>query len=112
MGILSFWTQSIVRLRPGTKTERGSEVPDWDNPKSLTIAECSVQPASSSLTQDGRVAGVTDGLTVYAPANADVKAGDRISYGGNIYTINGDPLIWPGPGRLAHIQLNLVRWRG
>ena len=75
MAILSFWTQSIVRLRPGTKMERGSEVPDWNNPKSLTIAECSVQPASSSLTQDGRVAGVTDGLTVYAPANADFNAG-------------------------------------
>lgn len=112
MAILSFWTQSIVRLRPGTKMERGSEVPDWDDPDTLVISGCNVQPASTSLSQDGRVQGITDGLTVYAPADADIIAGDRIQLAGNVYTINGDPLIWPGPGRLAHIQLNLVRWRG
>lgn len=112
MPLLSFWRQSIVRLRPGTTTERGSTVPDWSNPNRLTIDGCSVQPSSTSLSQDGRVQGITDGLTVYAPENADVLAGDRIEYAGNIYTIDGDPLIWPGAGRLAHIQLNLERWRG
>jgi len=71
-----------------------------------------VQPTSTSLSQDGRVQGITDGLTVYAPLDADVQAGDRIEFNNNVYTINGDPLIWPGAGRLAHIQLNLVRWRG
>jgi len=112
MALLSFWTQSITRLRPGTKTERGSVVYDWSNPDALVIDGCSVQPASTSLTQDGRVQGISDGLTVYAPADADVKAGDRIEYSGNVYTINGDPLIWPAPARLQHVQLNLVRWRG
>ena len=112
MSLLSFWTQSITRLRPGTKTERGSEVPDWSSPSSLVIDGCSVQPASTSLAQDGRVQGISDGLTVYAPADADIQTGDRIEYGGNVYTINGDPLIWPGAARLAHWQLNLVRWRG
>lgn len=71
-----------------------------------------MQPAGTSLTQDGRVQGIADGLTVYAPAEADIKAGDRIRFGGNDYTINGDPLMWPGAARLAHIQLNLQRWRG
>ena len=112
MALLSFWTQSITRLRPGTKTERGSVVYDWSDPDALVIDGCSVQPASTALTQDGRVQGISDGLTVYAPADADVKAGDRIEYGGNVYTINGDPLIWPAPARLQHVQLNLMRWRG
>ena len=112
MPLISFWRQSITRLRPGTKTERGSTVPDWSKPDTKTISGCSVQPASTSLSQDGRVQGVTDGLTVYAPADADVAAGDRIEYNGDVYTINGDPLSWPGAGRLAHIQLNLTRWRG
>ena len=76
------------------------------------IDGCSVQPASTALTQDGRVQGISDGLTVYAPADADVRAGDRIEYGGNVYTINGDPLVWPGAARLQHVQLNLARWRG
>ena len=108
----SFWTQSITRLRPGTRIERGSTVYDWSNPDELEIPNCSVQPASTSLSQDGRVLGVNDGLTVYAPVDADVKAGDRIRFGESVYTINGDPLVWPGVARLAHVQLNLVRWRG
>ena len=112
MPLISFWRQSIVRIRPGTKTERGSTVPDWSKTTELTIDGCSVQPASTSLSQDGRVLGVQDGLTVYAPAGVDIQAGDRIRYAGNIYTINGDPLIWPGAVRLDHIQLNLQRWRG
>ena len=112
MALQSFWRQSITRLRPGTKTERGSTVYDWSNPEELEIPECSVQPSSTSLTQDGRVQGIQDGLTVYAPVDADVQAGDRIRFGNNVYTINGDPLVWPAAGRMAHIQLNLYRWRG
>lgn len=112
MALQSFWTQTITRIRPGTKTERGSTIPDWDNVDELDIPECSVQPTGTSLTQDGRIEGVQDGLVVYAAADIDVRAGDRIRYAGNVYAINGDPLIWPGAGRLAHMQLNLQRWRG
>ena len=112
MALQSFWTQSIVRIRPGTKTERGSTVYDWDNASRLEITGCSVQPAGTSLSQDGRVQGIMDGLTVYLDEGADVKAGDRIEYGGNVYTINGDPLLWPGVMNMQHMQLNLQRWRG
>lgn len=112
MPLISFWTQKIIRLRPKTTISRGSPIYDWSDPDSLEIAGCSVQPASTSLSQDGRVQGIADGLTVYVPAEADIKAGDRIRFGGNDYTINGDPLMWPGAARLAHIQLNLQRWRG
>ena len=112
MPVQSFWTQTIIRIRPGTKTERGSTIYDWVNASEKTIKGCSVQPAGTSLSQDGRVLGVMDGLTVYGPADADVKAGDRIKYGNDIYTINGDPLVWPGVARMGHVQLNLQRWRG
>lgn len=110
--MLSFWRQTITRLRPTETTSRGSTIYDWSNPDELDIPNCSVQPSGTSLTQDGRVQGIQDGLTVYAPAGADVMAGDRIRYAGNVYTINGDPLIWPGAVALDHIQLNLQRWRG
>lgn len=110
--MLSFWTQTITRIRPGTKTERGSTIFDWTNPSELDIPNCSVQPSSTSLSQDGRVQGITDGLIVYAPVDADIKAGDRIRFGSDVYTINGDPLVWPGVARMQHLQLNLARWRG
>lgn len=110
--LLSFWHQTITRIRPGIRTERGSEVFAWDNVESQEIGECLVQPGSTYLSQDGRVLGVQDGLTVCAPWDADIRAGDRIEYDGKVYTINGDPLVWKNVGKLDHMQLNLERWRG
>lgn len=105
--------QAVTRIRPGSKTERGSTVPDWSEASELVISGCSVQPAGTSLSQDGRVLGVTDGCTVYLPPNADVKAGDRIRYDGELYTITGDPRRWcSATGRLDHIMLSIERWRG
>ena len=111
--MLSFFTETITRLRAGTKTVRGSVVPDWDNATELIISNCTVQPASTSLSQDGRVLGISEGLTAYLPVNADVIAGDRIVYGGNTYTINGEPKVWKSPtGNLSNMQLQLERWSG
>ena len=43
----------------------------------------------------------------------DVKAGDRIRYEGDLYTIAGAPRHWKSAtGRLDHIMLSLERWRG
>ena len=47
------------------------------------------------------------------PPGSDVRAGDRIGYNGNVYTINGEPRIWKSPtGRVSNIVLNLERWEG
>lgn len=113
MALPTFFRQSITRIRPGVKTLRGSDVPDWSNATTLEISDCSVQPAGTSLSMDGRVLALTDGLTAYVPANADIQAGDRIGYGGDTYTINGAPRVWPSAsGGLDHIQLSLERWSG
>lgn len=111
--MLSFWRDTITRIRPGTKTVRGSVVPDWDHVTSKDITGCSVQPASTSLSEDGRVLGISDGMTAYVPKDADIIAGDRIVFDGNTYTINGAPRRWPSAtGGLDHLLLNLVRWSG
>lgn len=110
----SFANQSITRIRPGTTTSRGSTVPDWSSEKvtKLSISGCSIQPAATSLTLDGRVLGINDGWTAYIPEGSDVKAGDHIEFNGETYEINGEPRIWTGPMRTSHIQLNLIRWEG
>lgn len=108
-----FMTQTVTRIRPGTKEIRGQIIPDWDNVSTATINGCSVQPASTTLSQDGRVLGISDGMTLHAPASADIMAGDKIQFGGNTYTINGDPRRWPSAtGGLDHIQCSLERWHG
>lgn len=111
----SFCSQEVTRIRPGTKTDsRGSTIPDWspNEVNELVIKGCSVQPASTALNQDGRVLGITEGLTAYLPEGSDVQAGDRIRFEGDIYTINGDPMVWTGAYTRSNIQLNLIRWEG
>ena len=109
----SFANQTITVVRAKTTiTSRGSEVPDWTNTEKTTVTGCSIQPASTSLSQDGRILGIADGWTAYVPEGTDVKAGDRIEFEGETYAINGEPRKWTGPSRTSHIHLNLVRWEG
>ena len=109
----SFCSQSITIIRPGTKEVRGSIVPDWEHTSQpVVVGGCSVQPASSSLSLDGRVLGISDAWTAYLPEGTDVKAGDHILFDGNTYEISGEPRVWTGAFTRSHIQLNLTRWEG
>lgn len=109
----SFCSQSITIIRPGTKEVRGSIVPDWEHTaQPVVVGGCSVQPASSSLSLDGRVLGISDAWTAYLPEGTDVKAGDHILFDGNTYEISGEPREWTGAFTRSHIQLNLTRWEG
>lgn len=110
--LLSMWHTTITRIRPATTTERGSTVYDWENATTLDIGECLVQPSETMLSQDGRVLGISDGLTVCAPLDADIQAGDRIQYDGRTYVINGAPLLWKDVKKLEHMKVYLERWRG
>ena len=78
----------------------------------LVIKGCSVQPASTGLSQDGRVLGINEGWTAYIPEGTDVKAGDHIIFDGETYVINGEPKVWTGAFTRSNIQLNLIRWEG
>lgn len=110
----SFAKQTIVIVRPSTTTSRGSTIPDWspDKVTKKTVNGCSVQPATTSLSQDGRVLGINDAWTAYVPEGTDVKAGDRVEFNGETFTINGEPRIWTGAFTRSNIQLNLIRWEG
>lgn len=110
----SFCNDEITRIRPGTQTVRGSVIYDWSESKvsKLVIKGCSIQPATTSLSQDGRVLAINEQMTAYLPEGSDVKAGDRIIFDGNTFTINGDPKKWTGPFTRSNIQLNLTRWEG
>lgn len=110
--IPSFARQTVTRLRPATRTVRGSEIRDWSDPDRLEIRNCSVQPGTTELSQDGRVLGIMDGLTCYMPFGSDVQEGDRIEYEGKVYEINGAPKAWHGVGNTSHVQCILRRWTG
>lgn len=108
----SFCKQTITRVRPGTTTSRGSTIPDWTKATTKDISGCSVQPVSTSLSEDGRVLGISEQLIAYLPEGSDVQAGDRIIFNGDSYTITGEPKVWVGAFNMSNIQLNLSRWEG
>ena len=92
---------------------RGSVVPDWDDPDQMEISGCSVQPASTSLSQDGRVLGIAESFTLYMQPDADVQEGDRIVYDGNTYVVSGMTRPWVSPtGALSNKQATIERWEG
>ena len=109
----SFCKDVVTRLRPKTTESRGKTVPDWNVPPDYEeIDGCSMQPASTSLSTDGRVLGISDLYTLYAPSDADIEAGDRIEFNGLIYEIDGDVRVQPTACRLDHIAVNLRRYNG
>ena len=113
MALPSWADEKIIIIRPGTKTSRGSAVPDWENVVTNEQDGCSVQPASTGLSKDGRVLGLSDAYTVYCPYETDVQAGDHIEYDGDVYEIKGKPRRWKSPtGRVSNTILNIERWKG
>ena len=109
----SWFSQTVRRIRPGTKMSRGSEIPDWDNATEATISGCSVQPSTTELMQDGRVLGLEESFNLYMPYDADVLKGDRVMYGENTYVVSGIPRPWVSPtGALSNKQVTLERWSG
>lgn len=110
----SFCQQSVTIVRPSTTTSRGSTIFDYNTPtKSTTVSGCSVQPAATTLNEDGRVLGISDGMTAYLPNGTDVLAGDHIIYDGETFEIMGEPRVWVSPtGIRDHILLNLKRYSG
>ena len=109
----SWFRQNVKRIRPGTKTSRGSTIPDWDNVEAIVISGCSVQPSSTSLSQDGRVLGISDSFNVYMPTDADVREGDHIEYDGETYLVTSVPRKWISPtGGLSNKQITMERWDG
>lgn len=113
MALPSWFAQSVTRIRPGTKTSRGSVIPDWDNVTTITISGCSVQPSGTSLSQDGRVLGISDTFNAYMPYGSDVEVGDHIVYGGQTYLVTSVPRPWISPtGGLSNTQITMERWDG
>lgn len=109
----SFCKDTVTRIRPGTKVLRGSTVPDWSVATTADIKGCSMQPSSTSLSQDGRVLGISDTYTLFAPPTADIEAGDHIKFKDKIYEIDGDVRVQPSAtGRLDHLNITLKRYQG
>lgn len=110
----TFCRDTVTRIRPSTTVSRGSTIFDWSSDKVTTksISGCSMQPSSTSLSEDGRVLGINDTYTLFAPPDADIIAGDRISFNSKVYTVDGDVRLQPSAMNLEHLEITLRRYSG
>ena len=56
--------------------------------------------------------GLLDEYTLFTPPDADIEAGDRIQFNGQVYEIDGDVRVQPAAMRLEHIEIRLGRYSG
>jgi len=111
MGV-SFKREVIVVIRPAWINERGDLMPDWDNATEHVVPGCRVQPATGDEIH-GRRDAVINRWNLYAPANADITALDRVRHDGIVCEVDGNIRQWKSPtGALAHIEAQLKRAEG
>ena len=104
-------TVTVTVERPATKEARGARVADWSGATRTEVAGCWVGNASSSSDPSDQGRAATTRLTLYAPAGTDVRRGDRVTYAGTRYAIDGEPLAYQSPfGGIDHIECALVDW--
>lgn len=111
--MLPSWANDTITVeRPASKSQRGTTVPDWAHATTHTVSGCSVQLPTTTMSLDGRTQTELAG-TVYAPPSADIAAGDRITFNGVRFLVDGEPMPWASPtGRVSHVQVRIAAWRG
>ncbi|MCD9196073.1 hypothetical protein [Streptomyces albireticuli] len=116
---MMFFDQDIVRLRAGTRVDRGGNaVPDWspDAVSRLAITEVSIQPTTATETAAPERTAVVTGWHVQSQpgTDLDIRAADRIEWDGMILEVDGEIARWTDPveGGIHHVELDLVRATG
>ena len=108
--LVSFATESLVRVRAPQVMDHGSLIADWDNAEAVELPGWSLQPGASSEDLANREA-VQVAWTAYGPYDADVTAADRIRLPSGDYSVIGEPERWKSPtGRVSSTKLLLQRW--
>ncbi len=109
----SWCNDSVTVERPHEYERRGTTELDWTYPDTHDEYGCSFQMQSTSRERPGRELQVADGAVLFAPFDADIKAGDRLIINGTRYEINGEPIPVRGAtGNLSHLEIPLQSWKG
>lgn len=110
---LSFMNEAVTVIRPGTKTVRGAAVRDWDEASEHQVTRCQVTAASTSQDRDGRETNAVGSFTLRAMYSADIQAGDRVRWRGEVYEVDGDVFHSESPtGRVSSTRCAIKRWEG
>lgn len=105
--------QSIIRARPARVDDgRGNLQDDWSTPTTDTFPGWAVDAGATVEDLTNRD-GTRVEYTIRGPIDDDVRAGDRITWLGDEYRVDGAPLKQPGPtSATSHQIVKLTRWEG
>lgn len=114
-----FFFDSVVRVRAGTKADRGGNtVPDWSESavSRLPVDRLNVQPNSQAEDTDPTRTAVITGWRVQSEEGTrpDITAVDRIEWRDMVLTVEGEVAEWPDPitGEVHHIEFTMSRATG
>jgi hypothetical protein len=114
-----FFFDSVVRVRAGTRTDRGGNtIRNWadDAVTRLTIGQLNIQPTSQTETTDATRTAVVTGWRVQSEEGTapDITAADRIEWNGMVLEVQGEVAPWPDPltGAHHHTEFTMVRATG
>lgn len=111
--MISFKTQVITVIRPGTRIERGDTIPDWVTATTHTVPGCSVQPDGGDEVTDRSRDAIVRRWKIMGPPGADITPLDRVRWDGADYNVDGPISNWSSPsGALAHTEFAIQRVEG
>ncbi|GAA3473889.1 hypothetical protein GCM10018965_084420 [Nonomuraea roseola] len=113
---MRLYRDAVTVLRAELVTSGYGQGRDWANAQTVyTALTASVQPAgardATGRKPDEDLSRETAIHThrVYTPGQADIRASDRVQYGGQLYEVVGSPWVWaPVTGSPAY-TLALIR---
>ena len=110
---LSFFNDTVTVIRAAIATKNGMEYRDWSKATSHTVSRVQVVAQSTSRDFNGRVENVTDRRTLRASYDADIAVGDRVTWNGGSYEVEGEVFHTKSPtGRVSSTRCTLVRFTG
>lgn len=113
------FNQTAVRVRAGTKTDRGGNtVPDWSEGavSRLTVTELNIQPNSQYESVEVDRGAVVTGYRVQSTegTSPDIRAKDRIEWNSQTFEVDGEVGRWPElfSDTVHHVDFVMVRATG
>lgn len=86
-------TRTVYRLRAGKSTDlRGEETESWESSSRAPLKRASVQSASTD-EEAGTRRLLRDERRLYLPYAADLRASDRVEINGEVWRVEGDPVV-------------------
>ena len=114
-----FFFDTLVRVRAGTRTDRGGNtIEDWSPgvAQRAVVDRLNIQPTFQNESDDATRTAVVTGWHVHSAdgTRPDIRATDRLEWRGMTLSVDGEVAEWSDPltGEPHHIEFTMTRATG